>query len=213
MHKLEIRTGVDPKKYFPQSEKIITYAFSIGDRHYFRFDDVLNIPYQRGLQTLVFYKELEMNVDRAFLKAHTQAIKNLFTQTQVTIDTLVTIRQLTQQLEDRLELPKEPELMYKLASVVFFDQHESPTNYEFKYGATKIKHWRKNTTLADFFLSKPLVELIPYLRHAGENLEQFSRMIEGEAKGQLESILSHLSPEQRTIFLDKSKSSETPTGA
>lgn len=204
MIKLEIKTGINPKDFFPDAKHIIVYAFSIGDRHYFRFDDPLNTPYDRALKCLVYYKELDMNCDRAFIKAHTEAFDNALKKPSITIDTLIELKKLNDQLKQRLELPKEPDLMYKLASVVFFDQNENPTVYEFKYGENKIRAWKKNTTLTDFFLSKPLKELIPYLEHAGENLEQFSQMTEKASLQHLETISPLLSEGQRTILRSKS---------
>ena len=202
-NKVEIRTGINPKEFFPESKHIITYGFTIGDRHYFRFDDPLNTPYDRALKCLVYYKELDMNCDRAFIKAHTEAFDNALKQSSINIDTLVELKQLNDQLKQRLELPKEPDLMYKLASVVFFDQHENPLVYEFKYGENKIKFWKKNTTLADFFLQKPLLELIPYLEFAGENLEQFSQMTRKANQEHLDRILPLLSDVQKTILQNK----------
>ena len=202
-NKVEIRTGINPKEFFPDAKHIITYGFSIAERHYFRFDDPLNTPYDRALKCLVYYKELDMNCDRAFIKAHTEAFDNALKQSSINIDTLVELKQLNDQLKQRLELPKEPDLMYKLASVVFFDQHENPLVYEFKYGENKIKFWKKNTTLTDFFLQKPLRELIPYLEYAGENLETFSQMTENANQEHLDKILPMLSDVQRTILLSK----------
>src|SRR5574340_538476 len=112
---IEIKTGINPKDYFPEAKHIILYAFSIafpqGERHYFRFDDMLNIPYNRALQTLVYYKEMGMNCDREFLQAHAMAFDNAMNQTTFTIDTLVQLKVLNDQLKQRLELPKEPDLM------------------------------------------------------------------------------------------------------
>lgn len=201
--KIEFVSGINPKTYFPDAKHIITYAFTIGERHYFRFDDPLNTPYDRALKCLVFYKELEMNCDRALIKAHTEAFDNALSQTTITIDTLVELKQLNDHLKARLELPKEPELMYKLASVVFFDQHENPYSYEFKYGINKIKAWKKETTLTDFFLQKPFLELIPYLQYAGENLEQYSEMIQKVNQQHLGKILPLLSEEQRMTLQNK----------
>lgn len=201
---MEILQNINPKDFF-NSDMIIQYAFSVGKRHYFRFDDALNIPYQRGLQALVFYKELDCNVSRDFLKAHCQAIANIFKQPQLDVDHMLTIRNIGKQLEARLDLPKEPELMYKFASVVFFDQFENPAVYEFKYGAAKIKHWKKETKLEDFFLSRPLRTLIPYLIHADENLKQFSLMTEKAAELSLETISPLLSDEQKTTYLNRLK--------
>ena len=201
--KIKILTGINPKDYFKDAKHIITYAFTIGERHYFRFDDPLNTPYDRALKTLVYYKELDMNCDREFIKAHTEAFDNALKQPSINIDTLVELKQLNDQLKARLELPKEPELMYKLASVVFFDQSENPYVYEFKYGVNKIKAWKKETTLEDFFLQKPLVELIPYLQFAGENLKQFSEMTEKINQQHLDKILPMLSDIQKMTLLNK----------
>jgi hypothetical protein len=201
--KMKILTGINPKDFFPDAKHIISYAFTIGERHYFRFDDPLNTPYDRALKTLVYYKELDMNCDRAFITAHTQAFDNALKQSSINIDTLVELKQLNDQLKARLELPKEPELMYKLASVVFFDQTENPYVYEFKYGTNKIKAWKKETSLEDFFLQKPLVELIPYLQFAGENLKQFSEMTEKINEQHLDKILPMLSDIQKMTLLNK----------
>ena len=204
---IEIKTGINPKEFFPDTKHIILYSFSIpsekGDRHYFRFDDMLNIPYNRALQTLVYYKEVGMNCDPDYLKAHAMAFDNALSKTVVNIDTLVQLKILNDQLKQRLELPKEPDLMYKLASVVFFDQFENPEVYEFKYGENKIKAWKKNTSLTDFFLSKPLLELIPYLRYAGKNLQQFSEMTQRVSKEHLANISAMLSEEQKTLLQNK----------
>lgn len=201
--KVEIRKDINPKDFFKDIKHIIIYAFSIGERHYFRFDDLLNIPYDRGLKTLVYYKELEMNCDRDFIVAHTQAFDNVFSGSKMTTKDLVTLVDLNNQLKQRLELPKEPDLMYKMAAVVFFDQNENPNVYEFKYGEKKIRAWKKDTTLTDFFLQKPLLELIPYLQYAGENLEQFSRMTEKVTHQHLDNLFPLLSDEQKMTLQDK----------
>lgn len=204
MSQIEIKTGINPKEFFPDTKHIVLYAFSIPsekvERHYFRFDDMLNIPYNRALQSLVYYKEVGMNCDRDFLEAHAMAFDNAMSKTTFTVDTLVQLKILNDQLKQRLELPKEPDLMYKLASVVFFDQFENPEVYEFKYGENKIKAWKKNTSLTDFFLSKPLMELIPYLKFAGASLQQYSEMMERVTKEHLANISAMLSEEQKILL-------------
>jgi hypothetical protein len=78
--------------------------------------------------------------------------------------------------------------MYKLAAVVFFDQHENPLVYEYEYGKEKIASWKKETTLRDFFLQKPIMELIPYLQYAAENLEAYDGLVKQINKVHLQSI-------------------------
>jgi hypothetical protein len=201
--KVEIKAGINPKEFFPNSKHIIIYAFSLGDYHYFRYDDPLNTPYQRALQCLVYWRELGMNCDADFLLAHTQAFDNVFSATKMTTKDLVALVDLNNQLKARLQLPKEPDLMYKLASVVFFDQKENPENYEFPYGINKIKFWKKNTSLTDFFLQRPIMELIPYLNYAGENLQQFSQMIQEQTAQHSAKISPLLSDIQRMTFLNR----------
>lgn len=202
--KVEIKTDIKAKEFFPNAKHIIMYAFSIGEYHYFRFDDPLNTPYDRALKCLVYWKELDMNCDRPFLLAHAQAFQNTLTKVPLNLTHMVELKQLNDQLLQRLDLPKEPELMYKLASVVFFDQHENPSVYEFKYGINKIKYWKKNTTLTDFFLQMPIMELIPYLKFAGENLEQFSQMTVKVTSQHLDKLSPLLSDIQRMTLLSKS---------
>ena len=183
---VEIREGIEAKKHFPGSKHIIEYAFSIGKKHFFKFADHLNIPYERGLSCLVYYRELDMNWDRDELKAHGEAVKKILRSNPIDV---YKIDQLNSILLQVMDLPKDPELLYKLASVVYFDQEESPEVYEFEYGKKKIEFWKENASLRDFFLSKPLRELIPYIDYAGENIDTFSRMVQ-DAKHQHSTKLS-----------------------
>ena len=200
---IEIKQGINPREVFPNIKHVIEYAFSIGNRDYYQFDDVFNTHYDRALKCLVYYKELDMNCDRAFIKAHTEAVDNILSASKIDLGGLLKFKQLNDMLKQRLELPKEPDLMYKFASVVFFDQFENPSIYEFKYGEQKIKHWKKETSLTDFFLSKPLKELIPYLQHAGENLQMFSQMTEKAQQQHLDNLLPLLSEAQKIALQGK----------
>jgi hypothetical protein len=54
-------------------------------------------------------------------------------------------------LAQRLKLPKDTELLYKLASVVYFDKEESPEVYDFEYAKKKIAFWKESASLVIFF--------------------------------------------------------------
>lgn len=198
---IKILEGIEPKKYFPDSRFTIDYAFTLGKKHYFRFNSHINIPYQRGLQALVYYREVEMNTDRAYLQAHTEAVENVLRSNPIDV---FKIKMYNDQLRQRLQLPKDPELMYKLASIVFFDQHENPEVYEFEKGAQKIAEWKEAASLEDFFLQQPLKELIPFLRFVGENLRTFSRLVKDVNTTHLEELSTMLSPEQKMTLYDNS---------
>jgi hypothetical protein len=187
-----------PKNIFPEQKHVIEHAFTIAGKEYFKFTDHLNIPYERALSCLVYYREVDLNIDRDFLSQHLEAINEILTSNQIDV---FKIKTLNDQLRQRLELPKDPELMYKLASVVFFDKEESPAVYDWEHAKRKIAFWKEHTTLQDFFLQKPIVELIPYLKFAEENLQEFSRLIADVNKLHSDN-LSRISSEKRKTKLN-----------
>lgn len=193
----------NPKKVFSNSKHVIEYAFTIKDRHYFQFNDPLNMPYDRALKALVYYKEFDMNISRDTLAQHTEAFDSVFKKDRFTMDDLIELKRLNNLLRERIELPKEPDLMYKLAAVIFFDQFENPDTYEFKYGENKIRHWKKETDLKTFFLSKPLRTLIPYLDYAEENLIMFSQMVEARTATYTEALSTILSKTPNTTLQNR----------
>ncbi len=195
------------RNHFPQEKHIIKYAFTCGGVDYFQFEDVYNLPYKRALQSLVYYREISLNADVNFLKDHVQAVKNCLTPKAKggTID-LQSVFILNEQLSQRLQLPPDTEILYKLASVVYFDKNEKPETYEFDYGAKKIEHWKKHKSLKDFFLQQPILELLPFLRESGENLQTFQQLNQKIKTKHLEKVLESLSKEQKTQLKAKSLS-------
>lgn len=197
---------------FPDSKHIIKYAFTCGGIEYFQFEDVFNLPYKRALQSLVYYREISLNADVPFLKAHVQAIKNCLTpKAKGGLIDLQSVFTLNEQLSQRLQLPPDTEILYKLASVVYFDKNEKPETYEFDYGAKKIEHWKKNRSVKDFFLQQPILELLPFLRESGENLQTFQEISQKIKTKHLEKVLANLSNEQKTLLKAKSLSHPAAT--
>jgi hypothetical protein len=183
-----------PKKLFPEAKHVVEFAFTIGGKDYYKFTDLLNAPYERALKALVFYREVDLNIDTDFLQKHCDAVDTVLDGERIDI---YKIKALNALLKQRLTLPKHPELMWKLASVVYFDKAESPEVYDFEYNKGKIEFWKKHADLRSFFLSKPVVELIPYLKYAEENLEMFSQIIEEHHNQHSEKVLEIISGKQK----------------
>lgn len=158
------------------SKYVIKEAFTIGGRTYYMFDDVFNVPYERGLKSLVYYEEFRMRINKEYLGLHIDAMDKILSDPKK-ID-IGKIAILNKQLKERLELIVEPDMLYKLASVVFFDKNEKPWSYEFDYAEKKIKFWKKNATNHAFFLETPLVKLIPFLKLSETNLDTYSTIVE-----------------------------------
>ena len=163
----------DVKRLFPGQKHIIEPAFEIAGIQYFRFNDVFQIPYERGLMALAIYEETRMKCSREYLTKHVEICREILHSPKVDI---FKINQLNEQLNERLTLILDTDLLYKLASIVYFDSKENPVLYEADYCAKKIEIWKQHKGVADFFLQKPLLELIPYLENVDFDLATYSQI-------------------------------------
>jgi hypothetical protein len=161
----------DVKRLFPGQKHIIEPAFEIAGVQYYRFNDVFQIPYERGLMALAIYEETRMKCSREYLLKHVEITREILHSTKVDV---YKINQLNEQLSERLNLILDTDLLYKLASIVYFDAKENPALYEAEYCHKKIESWKAHKGVADFFLQKPLLELIPYLENVDFDLNTYS---------------------------------------
>lgn len=169
-----------------QREKYrIEYAFTCGGTKYYRFADITNLPYERGLMALTVYNEVEMRCSRQFLLHYADSIDKLLHDKKIDI---FKVNQLNEMLKQRLTMPTDTDLLYKLASVCFFDKSENPAVYEPDYAEKKIAQWRKDKGVRDFFMQKPLVELMPFLQSVDTDLDTYSAMCEELNKMHLECL-------------------------
>lgn len=151
----------------------IEYAFTCGGTKYYRFADISNLPYERGLMAYNVYNEVSMRCDREFLIKYADTIDKILHEQKIDI---FRIEKLNSLLKQRLAMTTDVELLYKLASVVFFDKTENPAVYEPEYAEKKIAKWRKDKGVHDFFTQRPLLELMPYLQNVDTDLDTFSAM-------------------------------------
>lgn len=181
-----------------QTEKYRTeYAFTCGGTAYYRFADITNLPYERGLQALYIYNQIEMRCSRDFLLKYTEATDKILHGKDIDIYTL---NQMNEILKQRLAMPTDVELLYQLASVAFFDKTENPAVYEQAYAEKKIAKWRKDKEVTAFFSQKALKELMPFLANAGYDLNTFSKINEelNKVHGDLLRTLSSIREQNNT---------------
>jgi hypothetical protein len=150
------------------------FAFECGGVDYFEFVDKNNLPYQRGLDSLIFFQELQNGITNQYLKDHTKIMSGLLAQKTIDIGK---IAMHNARLEERLNFIISKEIIYKVASVCFVDKNENPLTYDFKYNEKKIQNWKDNGADA-FFLQQPLKRLIPFLKEYGESSLTYLRAIE-----------------------------------
>jgi hypothetical protein len=209
-------------KSAPKSNHTIIPAFTIGGVEYFQFDDAFNLPYLRGLTTITYFREMQMNCDRDLLLAHCDAKETISKKLMEAFSIQAGKMNLTKifdlqkesialdmQLKERVTMITDPDLIYKLASIVFFDKNESPYNYEHSYNLKKIEFWKKHKTMHDFFLSMPVQKLVPFLKTLPQDMSSSSMEMEAMETAKKitianwEHLSSHLSQEQRMKYVGK----------
>lgn len=178
---------VPPRKAFPNSKHVIKPAFKSGNIWYYEFDDVFNLPYQRGLQAIHAYEELRMKCDRDYLLQHTELIDDLLSKS-ITLDEISRIKAANNQLKERLNWIVIPDQAYKLASIVFFDANEDPVNYDYKYAQEKIERWKQNEDVSSFFLQQRVSKLMPFLKGYDGNFLHYSKLVEEANRNHLKNL-------------------------
>lgn len=167
-----------PRDLFPACEYVIKEAFIYDGVRYFKFDDSHNIPCERALQQSSFYMEMSSRVDREYLATHIEEMEKEFLKANNgQKPDLYRMKMMNDYLKARMNII-DIDLMYKLASIVYFDEHEDPRTYDAKYNAEKIAKWKKSSSVNDFFSSAPLLKLMPFLKELDVNLDTYSKATE-----------------------------------
>jgi hypothetical protein len=161
------------RKHFPDQKYVIEFAFDINGEEYYRFNDVFSLPFERGLMAIAIYEETRMKCTREYLLLHTDAMDKLLHEKSIDI---FKINQLNEQMKERLNMSLDVDLLYKLASVVFFDKRENPCLYDADYNLKKIAFWKQHKGVKDFFLQTPVIELIPFLQNSDFDLGTYSEV-------------------------------------
>jgi hypothetical protein len=163
-----------PKSYVLDQKYKVVEAFKLNGVTYYQFDDTFQVPAGRAFTALTFYQELEMRCDANYLDKHTRAMEILFSDPKkININAMVL---LNQNLKERRRLAPFPDHIYKLASVIYMDETESPYSYDFKYNQQKIEIFK--SLGKDFFLKIPIGDLMPSLTLPERNLEMYFQVSE-----------------------------------
>lgn len=172
----------------------IEEAFKMGGTVYYHFANQEEVPAGRQMMALAYYEEMNMRVDREYLDLHVRAMEKLLSDPKKI--SVMYIAQLNLNLKERLELMPLPEFIYKLASVVFFDESESPYSYDYDYNKKKIQRWKQSGDVLDFFLQTPLKDLIPALSGIEKNSKMYFPVAEKIAEIHRENLSKILSATQ-----------------
>jgi len=178
-----------PKHKLLDGHKVIE-AFKYQGVQYYELYDIFDIPCERAFALRDYMEELQMRCTREFLQAHVNAVNNILCAPK-TIN-IPELAKLNQQLQERLDLIIAPEIVYKIASVYYFDKTENPYTYSYKYGLEKMKKW-KQSDMMDFFLLPPVKKLANLTVLLEDDLRVYLTVAAKMTRKQLDNIFTNLS--------------------
>jgi hypothetical protein len=177
-------------RFLVEPKEPIEEAFVLDGLRYYQFVDPMKTPGKRGLNAVTIFEELRMRIKREhlkeFIKFNIETIKQLEDSLSgktgrinlnQAFDSIQNLKKTNIFLKERMDFIFEPELAYKFASVVFFDENENPYDYDAVYCAQKIERWKKAEDMEAFFLRQPIARLIPYTESSEIDLKTYSKIV------------------------------------
>jgi hypothetical protein len=181
------------RSYLVDAKYKIVEAFIHDGTRYLMYENPSEVPTARMLAAQGVYVEMEMRCDKEYLELHCRAVDKILNENKKGIN-VTYLAQLNMNLRDRLNLMPLPDFVYKLASVIFFDESESPVSYDFGYNEKKVAKWKQDPKLLDFFLNRLATELIPSLKPAEKSSHMFFQVAEKIDKIHRDNLTKALSP-------------------
>jgi hypothetical protein len=172
--------------------EVATEAFRHKGKVYYNFTDSYKMPAGRAMCALAIYEELRMRCTVDYLRKHIEATEVILNPQNGKIK-LTKLAQINANLKERLNLAPFPDHIYKLASVVFFDETESPYSYDFDYNQKKIAEWKKDGELLYFFLNMPFSDLMQFGKLSKEHATSYfntGAMIDQIHQNNLQELIS-----------------------
>lgn len=182
-------------------EHHITKVFEENGHTVSRFTDEFNIPSERGFAAFHHYEKLVRRADDKFLNTHTEAVDKILDNP--TIVKIGELKKLNTDLRERLTMFYPPDLIWNLASVLFFDETENPYSYDSVYAEQKIARWKKSKDIYDFFLLHPFKDLMPQSNISKEDFNSFLRIANLIDQKHWEALLPAFSLSPKKIFFIK----------
>lgn len=171
LHLLSCLSGIlfPGKQEMPEAfiGKGIEFAFESGGKRYYRYADVYQMPLLRAKASAWVYELLELKCSHEYLNLFSDEIIKLIVEPKQDKGKII---QLCNDLKVRLSMTVDPEVIWLLASVMFFDETENLKTWDLGYAKQKIEFWKKNGGLEDFFFGTPLREYLPFMPGSKESL-------------------------------------------
>lgn len=162
--------GVAPQDRWDQIE----FAFTSGGVNYFKFVAEVNVPFQRAVAARDIFTEELWQINPDFLRGWNNGLINLLMDKKKKDDKkLYEIGVLASRLKEQMEMSVSLLRQLKLATVVYFDEHENPLDYQYPYNKQKLNHWMEHNDVQGFFLNLPEYAYLPSLTEYSMNFPTY----------------------------------------
>lgn len=182
------------------------YFFTSGGIDYFAFTNDFKIPIERAHAAQEVYDSMEWRVDRTYLEGLIASIR-----IKCNKGDLVGVVSDVSMLEERMKNIHNITMLYKLASIYYFDANENCYEYDHEYNERKIKNWIENKTFDSFFLSAHMKDLLPSFKAYEDSFLNYFKGENIELKSHLNTLLSTIQSTDTKNGLDLKLSTQIKT--
>ena len=183
-------------------EHEVTLAFVHEGKEYFMFVNEQNLPSERAFSAIDIYEEMNQRMTREYLEVMLESVLNL-----VNKGDLVKISSIILFAQQRLEHITNIDILYKLASVLYFTKDENCYKYDREFNEKKIASWKASPDIDGFFLKTPIQSFLPSFDGSSLNTQSFTKVQNSEMISNMKFLSSILSgSEKNSDILTKLKS-------
>jgi hypothetical protein len=191
-----------PKVWKLEEGHVVVPAFVDRGVQYYEIKDLFNTFSNRGLMALQVYEEWDMRLKKDDLMEFILSFeKVLNTPKELNVMNLVKI---VTMLKERVQFPiATADIYYKMASVRYFDENESPYAYDPEYNKKKIERWQEaSSEVDDFFILQRQADMLPLPKLSKEDLPGYLATVKKLSDYQLQSIrdLNSQTPTKEASF-------------
>lgn len=171
-------------------------AFNLNGTQYYHIADKANMPTGRMLDCLEAMQENDMGMDRTTLQGYMVGIENALNPLPGERIKTGEAAALVREIKERLTYAFDTDLVLRIASLVFFDETESPYKADVAYCRVKEERFREecreDAQLRFFFQRLGLAEYMPLLAQHGTDLQDYTQMQRMKKEQALDSLLPNI---------------------
>lgn len=168
------------------------FVFECGGIAYYKFVNDFNIPIERAFAAMDIYAEYDERCERVYHESAYKAIIECIKKVEVG-----KIFVICENALERMQHITNIDLVYKLASVLYFDKFENPYQYDVAYNQKKIAAWKAEKDIDSFFFGLPIRELIPSFTGLEIDISTYTNLQRKEVLKKLQFQLMQFSPEEK----------------